>query len=1753
MNSITQLFNDLCESHIAGFLCNHGFGRRKQSKNKAKRSLKKLAYDTLFVHLFQEEVRQLQPNSSRLPVKNKMLMLSFNLRMCGMSSEADHLEELVEHLEKLNGAQVGDAYSVLELLIDLAGTGPPQVLPPKRDLFQNNKYVGRKPCYSGYDYYDVRVFEADLGTFLAHQECEISNTVHRTLQIMEGAPGAGLPAMGLFSQNYPISDRFEKETRVSLFGALIHSRTNDMDIKLDFPPVPDSADVSGLAIKVPQSIDQSEDEGFQSASNMTPDSQSEPSMTPDIDLWEAVLTYGPSKRRCWERIGCPPGKREDPYFTEAGREAFDKLYKLHEGALQILSNTGLQPPHLVMLRESELVNDVLNALIGVVSTTFSFNQSLQAFVVKQGIYMSGTSPDNISNLLAQIGEYGTFYIRLSHFSLRTVLDSSHNKGIVFQAFTSGLRKYLQYYRACVLSTPATLSLLTISFLFRKLGRQLRYLAELCCVGTLCAGANRGNNTLFPTGVKLLSYLYKEALENSSNENYPVLLSLLKTSCEPYTRFIYDWVYSGVFRDVCGEFMIRVNEDFLGFRDRRYWTHGYSLISKDVEDCVPVFLKHLANEIYVCGKTINLLKLCCPKHYICWSDIPVPRICITFSLEELKEMEKDCAVYVARMERIARYSSISREEKNLQAEIAKHELIIQARAATEKILETFKDQKLAERAYLDTKKRELFQKLKDQYEKDQERRLAVKQEEADDDFSYARELRDREQRLKALEEELEAKAKQELIEHYSRLSEEATRKEQKALWKLQRHRLETTRLNFFSEEEKQLQVLLAQNPVGAPGEKMDNSPLVKTKEDCPENTSPLCGVQVGFVFRNMYSRYLYLHLGSSGARHKQSSDLTPNNGEILIGENKEILTLLSQQENLCLPSECASGGGNIGPSLDRHSFESSLCTPDVDIADFLPRSPNVTQQVELNVEQSLVEDALKYIGSEITNATETPDSQPVSQSEVPETRELSSLSENVYDFNTVLNPVAFTRLSQESIKVGEDVSNVQHSRPRWHIHGHASDSAIKIGDYVPDIKVFHHQASAYGHSSDSHMNIGEYVSDVDPGQPQCNIHGHVSSGHIKVGQYASDVESKLPRKNIHGHASQGNIKVGENVSDVKPSRPRWNIHGHASDANIKIGENVSEVESLRPRWNIHGHASQSHIQVGEYVSNVEPGKPRHSAFGHVSHSSIEEGYSSDIHVKGVQKSEFGHSSDSTVQYLMYGKKSNTNKIIENKSKGADGAEEQTSEHTDSSDAVTVLSPSPEEDEAEDIAVSMIENPNEGQVPVSSSSLADGQHGASACQEGGPSVIELNSGHPPSACNPAEEDACAADVTWEKEQNYLKALAAKYCLEKYQDRYEIMSEPPVSHPLSHIMPRQFAFPMDPDIHSATDESAVQLIELLSLPVLMKYSVTAPMVSHVSLVNKAIVDYYFVELNMEKHFEAIRHFLLMEDGEFAQSLSDLLFEKLGSGQTPSVMLTPLVLNSILNKALQYSLHGDSNLASNLSFALKYLPEMFIPTAPDTLSCLELKYKIGWPLNIVITESCMNKYNKIFSFLLQLKHMVWTLRDVWFHLKRTALVNKASSSVQHRQLQLYRHEMQHFVKVIQGYIANQILHVTWCEFRNKLGTVSNLEEIYKTHADYLNKALFRGLMTEKAAPLMNIIHSIFSLILKFRIQLISQPWNCDKGKQMATHPNFGLMQQSYNTFKYYSDFLFEVVTKLVSRGYQPHLEDFLLRINFNNYYKET
>ena len=41
-------------------------------------------------------------------------------------------------------------------------------------------------------------------------------------------------------------------------------------------------------------------------------------------------------------------------------------------------------------------------------------------------------------------------------------------------------------------------------------------------------------------------------------------------------------------------------------------------------------------------------------------------------------------------------------------------------------------------------------------------------------------------------------------------------------------------------------------------------------------------------------------------------------------------------------------------------------------------------------------------------------------------------------------------------------------------------------------------------------------------------------------------------------------------------------------------------------------------------------------------------------------------------------------------------------------------------------------------------------------------------------------------------------------------------------------------------------------------------------------AVVNYFLVDLDVESHFVAMRRYLLLEDGEYMQSLTDQLFNK-------------------------------------------------------------------------------------------------------------------------------------------------------------------------------------------------------------------------------------------------------------------------------------
>ncbi len=327
--SITGLLGALCDCSLSGL----SWKRRAlgtASRESARRTLRKRVYGALLAGLFQDGSPKPPPNAlANTPAHNKILMISFNLRVSGCNEEAERLEELLGQLrDGADTSGLSELDSILELLVQLAGSVAPPPLSFSHDYMRRERPVQRRPPLGGYLSRDMQRLEERAWSLICGEEWGIFGGVCRTLSIMDAPPGTGLLGLG---RRPDTEERFERETRLSLFGALQHSRTADMDVRLDLPPVPSNADLTGLSIRVemlnsssssvfswdlsylvaymlsflqvPLFLDQSDDEGFQSASNLSPDSQSEMSPSPEIDVWEALRTFVPGRRRCWENIG----------------------------------------------------------------------------------------------------------------------------------------------------------------------------------------------------------------------------------------------------------------------------------------------------------------------------------------------------------------------------------------------------------------------------------------------------------------------------------------------------------------------------------------------------------------------------------------------------------------------------------------------------------------------------------------------------------------------------------------------------------------------------------------------------------------------------------------------------------------------------------------------------------------------------------------------------------------------------------------------------------------------------------------------------------------------------------------------------------------------------------------------------------------------------------------------------------------------------------------------------------------------------------------------------------------------------------------------------------------------------------------------------------------------------------------------------------------------------------------------------------
>ncbi|KAL0264832.1 hypothetical protein SLS55_000785 [Diplodia seriata] len=350
------------------------------------------------------------------------------------------------------------------------------------------------------------------------------------------------------------------------------------------------------------------------------------------------------------------------------------------------------------------------------------------------------------------------------------------------------------------------------------------------------------------------------------------------------------------------------------------------------------------------------------------------------------------------------------------------------------------------------------------------------------------------------------------------------------------------------------------------------------------------------------------------------------------------------------------------------------------------------------------------------------------------------------------------------------------------------------------------------------------------------------------------------------------------------------------------------------------------------------------------------------------------------------------------------------------------------------------------------------------------------------------------------------------------------------LSSISPRSH-----PDEGIYTFAPPIALTPTLSLTPLLR--------AQARLVNATTLRLFFRSHNLRLHLSLQRQYQLLGDGMFMHRLTSALFSpeletaerrrgtvrtgapmglKLGSRSTwpPASSELRLALMGILSESYHSSrlyrsarkhasykqqdkrLRETPDLPGNLSFSIRILSNDEIekcmdPNSLGALDFLRLQYSPPPPLNLVMTTSALDKYDRCFRLLLRIVRMLFVVNH---QLPRDGGIPGVWES------KSFRNEAHHFVSAVSAYFFDSGIGETWQAFEAGLDglerrmraedddgdagdgdssfgrlVTEGLESVRAAHEECLDRVMFALLLRRRQQAVMRLLEEIFETILAF------------------------------------------------------------------------
>lgn len=287
-----------------------------------------------------------------------------------------------------------------------------------------------------------------------------------------------------------------------------------------------------------------------------------------------------------------------------------------------------------------------------------------------------------------------------------------------------------------------------------------------------------------------------------------------------------------------------------------------------------------------------------------------------------------------------------------------------------------------------------------------------------------------------------------------------------------------------------------------------------------------------------------------------------------------------------------------------------------------------------------------------------------------------------------------------------------------------------------------------------------------------------------------------------------------------------------------------------------------------------------------------------------------------------------------------------------------------------------------------------------------------------------------------------------------------------------------------------------------------------------SKVLLDFLMEEKELVSRLRSIKHYFLMDKGDFFVHFMDLTEEEL---KKPVDDIIPPRLEALLELALRMSTANTDPFKDDLKIDLMphdVITQLLRVLAIDTkqekaiinaeptevslsgLEAFSFDYIVKWPLSLIINRKALTRYQMLFRHMFYCKHVERLLCNVWISNKESKQYSLHSAKWFSTAFAL-RQRMLNFVQNIQYYMMFEVMEPTWHIMENNLKSASNIDDVLCHHTSFLDNCLKDCMLTNP--ELLRIFSKLMSVCVMFTncMQRFTQSMRIDGEMKRLTLEN--------------------------------------------------